>query len=652
MSMNRKQRRAQAAATRHAGQEAAKTLPGAPGTSAAPTEPFAMAAQAAALLARGEKEAAERLLGEACRRFPALPELRNDHAHALVSLGRLEEALAEIGEALRFRPLFPEAWANFGSILLALGRTTEALQALAQAVALRPDLASAHLNYANALAAAGEDERAEHHYREALRRAPDQPSIGFNYGTFLITRNRPAEAIPLLTQAVARAPGEIGMRNNLAIALKNAGRLDEAEAELLKAWQIRPDHPDTLNNLGTLQHARGRLARARAYYEAALAHDPNRAEGWCNLGTTLSQLGELDEAAAALRRALALKPADPRFWRQLTEITRLSTESGELAALRQLSRYLPRFSLEERIEAHFALGKGESDAGHIARAFAHYRAGNALKRAVIRYDERAALAELAAIPERFPASFLDGGGGIADPLPIFIVGMPRSGTTLVEQILASLPGVVGGDELSAWEDALALFPAPHCLDPEGVTALGADYLRRLRALAPEAVRFTNKVPLNFRHLGLIRRALTEARIIHVVRDPVDTCFSCYTKLFTGDLPFTYDLGELGRYYRAYERVMAHWRAVLPATHFLEIRYETLIADFEAEARRLVAFCGLPWDARALAFHETRRAVRTASAAQVRQPLFRSSIGRAHRFAPYLAPLLAALGETGRRAEAA
>lgn len=643
MAMNRKQRRAfngAAGRKRGGGMDAPPPAPSDPRSS---PSPLAWAGEAAARLARGEKAAAERLLAEACARFPDHPGLRNDHAHALVGLGRLEEALAEIAEALRLKPLFPEAWVNFGSILLALGRREEALLALGRGVAMRPDLAAAHLNYANALAAAGEAGRAEHHYREALARAPAQASVCFNYGTFLVTSGRPLEAIPLLARAVELNPGDPGMRNNFAIALKNAGRLEEAEAELLEAWRIHPEHPDTLNNLGTLHHARGRLARARACYAAALAADPNRAEGWCNLGTTLSQLGELGEATEALRRAIALKPLDPRFWRQLAELIRFTPESEDLAALRRLSRHLPAFSPEERIEAHFALGKAESDAGHIARAFAHYRAGNALKRALTPYDEAATLAELESLPQRFSPAFLAGGGGVRDPLPVFIVGMPRSGTTLVEQILASLPGVAGGDELSALEDTLALFPAPETLDEAGINALAADYLRRLRALAPTAERFTNKVPLNFRHLGLIRRAWPEARIIHVVRDAVDTCFSCYTKLFTGNLPFTYELSELGRFYRAYERVMAYWRKVLPPECLLEIRYEALITNLEGEAKRLAAFCGVTWDPAALDFHRTRRVVRTASAAQVRQPLFAHGIGRARAFAPHLGPLFAALG---------
>ncbi|MGH7030610.1 MAG: sulfotransferase family protein [Stellaceae bacterium] len=238
--------------------------------------------------------------------------------------------------------------------------------------------------------------------------------------------------------------------------------------------------------------------------------------------------------------------------------------------------------------------------------------------------------------------------GDASPLPVFIVGMPRSGTTLVEQMLASHPEVHGAGELGEIERAVAALGGP-----DGVPAdiggaelrrLGASYLAKVTALAPGATRITDKMPANFRYAGLIHLALPNARIIHLSRDPVDTCLSCFSILFGGDQPFTYDLGELGRYYRAYQRLMAHWRAVLPAGVMLEVRYEALVGDFEQEARRIVAHCGLRWNAACLDFHNTRRPVHTASSVQVRRPLYRSSVGRWRPAEEVLRPLLDALAE--------
>jgi hypothetical protein len=246
--------------------------------------------------------------------------------------------------------------------------------------------------------------------------------------------------------------------------------------------------------------------------------------------------------------------------------------------------------------------------------------------------------------------------GVGGPsrAPVFIIGMPRSGTTLVEQILASHPQVFGAGEIADFEKAAAglggvVAEALH--SPEAVSLisadqfrrLGASYVERLAAVAPAgAARITNKTPGNFVLAGLIHLALPNARLIHISREPADTCLSCFSSLFVGNLPYAYDLGELGRYYRAYEALMAHWREALPRGVMLDVRYEELVADLEGQARRIVGHCGLEWDARCLDFHQNRRQVRTASAAQVREPIYKSSVGRWRRYEPFLGPLLAEL----------
>jgi hypothetical protein len=289
------------------------------------------------------------------------------------------------------------------------------------------------------------------------------------------------------------------------------------------------------------------------------------------------------------------------------------------------------------------------------RAFRHLLKGNAAKRRLIAYDEAAHFAEMSATAATFTPGLIrvqQGGGDLSDR-PVFIVGMPRSGTTLVEQILASHPAVFSAGEQPEFGRAVrgGYQPGPLPFDSAALTGedlsrLGGRYLSRMNAKVPkQALRFTDKMPANFRFLGLIHLTLPKARIIHVRRDPRDTCFSCYSKLFSGALEFTYDLAELGRYYKAYDALMAHWRAALPEGAMLEVQYETLVEAFEAEARRIVAYCGLDWDARCLEFHKTERPVITASTAQVRQPLFKTSIGRWRRYEQWLGPLQEALGET-------
>ena len=288
----------------------------------------------------------------------------------------------------------------------------------------------------------------------------------------------------------------------------------------------------------------------------------------------------------------------------------------------------------------------------MGRCFRHLSAGAALKRGLVRHDEAATLGDMgraAQVFDRQMAARLEGHG---DDLarPIFIVGMPRSGSTLVEQISSSHAGVSGLGEIGAFgkamrgegAGALAFPERIQFLSPAQVGRIGAAYAKNIGELAPSAGRVVDKMLDNFLYLGLIAAALPKARIIHIRRDPVETCLSCFSKWFAAGYDFSYDLGELGRYYRAHQRLMNHWRAILPAEMLIAVDYEAVVADLEGESRRLAAFCGLEWDPRCLEFHNNQRQVRTASKTQVRQPLFDGSSRRRAVLAPHLAPLLEAL----------
>jgi hypothetical protein len=315
-----------------------------------------------------------------------------------------------------------------------------------------------------------------------------------------------------------------------------------------------------------------------------------------------------------------------------------------------------RLTTDERMQLDFALGKAYADLKDYRRSFDHLRRGAAAKRAQTDYDEAAAMALFDRIEAAFPPERFAAASGRGDPsrTPIFILGMPRSGTTLVEQILASHPDVTGAGELRTASDVfgqvravtgeVAHYPdfVP-ALDAATLKAMGGLYGAELQRLAPGARRITDKMPSNFYFVGLIHMALPNARILHTVRDPLDTCLSCYSKLFAGEQNHTYDLGELGRYHRRYQRLMDHWRGVLPPGRFLDVSYEALVADLEGQTRRILAHCGLDWDERCLSFHETQRPVRTASASQVRRPIYCGSVGRWRAYAEDLAPLIEALG---------
>ena len=334
----------------------------------------------------------------------------------------------------------------------------------------------------------------------------------------------------------------------------------------------------------------------------------------------------------------------------------MRADDPHIAAMEALANSSHPLPPCDRARLHFALGKALEDSGHRERSFHHLIQANAMQRKLAPYDEVATLSGLRSIETALDADFLRRQAGAGDPssAPVFIVGMPRSGTSLVEQILASHDQVFGAGELDDFErETATLRPSPPreslgadlaaLVESGRARELGAGYLARLAALAPGAIKITDKMPSNFRFVGLIHLALPNARVIAVRRNPVDTCLSCFSNLFAGNLSWAYDLAELGRYYLAYESLMAHWRAVLPQRVMIEVRYEDLVVDVEGQSRRLLAHCGLEWDPRCLDFHATPRSVRTASLAQVRQPVHRESIERWRAHEGRLGPLLRELG---------
>jgi hypothetical protein len=309
----------------------------------------------------------------------------------------------------------------------------------------------------------------------------------------------------------------------------------------------------------------------------------------------------------------------------------------------------PQLALREhRVLLHFALGRTLLANQHDARAFHHFGAGNALHRQSFAYDVATDEARADDIVALVDAAFIarHAAAGVRGAAPIFVVGMPRSGTTLIEAILASHPAVHGAGELAFARrtiEAVVEYPGSVArLDDATITQLGANYLAALAPLEHGGRRTVDKMPSNYLYAGLLHLMLPDARIVHCVRDPLDTGLSLYTNLFSGRQDFAYDLVEIARYERAYERVVAHWRAVLPPSAFLDLRYEDIVGDFDATVARLLAFCGLPWSDACRQFHSTPRVVATASRVQVRQPLFTSSVGRAQQLAPYLQPLIEAL----------
>ena len=445
------------------------------------------------------------------------------------------------------------------------------------------------------------------------------------------------------------------IRSNLGHAFAQLGKLDAATAEYRRAVALKPDYAEALCNWGVALSILNRLDAAEARFRQAVAVDPTFASAHHNLAVTLKETGRLREAQRSAQRAIRLAPRNTAYYEHFAGMRRFKAGDRYVRALEGLAADAGAMSAADQIHLHFALAKAHEDTGKFESAFAQLTAGNRLKRQQTDYDEAAMLGRFDRIRKLFTAGFIASrqGSGDPSPLPVFIVGMPRSGTTMIEQILASHPGVFGAGELKTLDYAAgaaieALPGAPPfpemaaAMSGEDFRSLGASYADKLAQLAPGAVRIVDKMPGNFVFAGLIHLALPQATIIHAVRDPLDTCVSGFSILFR-DQPFTYDLAELGRYYRQYRALMAHWRAVLPPHRFIDVQYEELVGDLESVARRIVAHCGLAWDSRCLDFHRTERAVRTASASQVRQPIYRSSVGRWRRYQKFLAPLIDELG---------
>ncbi|CAB3805127.1 hypothetical protein LMG28614_06153 [Paraburkholderia ultramafica] len=483
-----------------------------------------------------------------------------------------------------------------------------------------------------------------------------------------------------LEAARACAPADAVNYERLAATLAALNRFPEAVDRYREAIARDPCNADLHHGLGWTLEQMHRLEQAVQAYREAVRHNPGADGSHNNMGNCLQALGRFDEAHEAYRRAIDGAPRVPLYYRNFVQTKRLAADDPVFASLEQLVGDAASLSPADQAELHFAYGQALSGVGRHDASFEHILKANALHRAGVRYNEADALGLFAHLPELLTSELFAAARGLGDPsaAPIFIVGMPRSGSTLIEQILASHPQVFGAGERTEFGEALVKcmrrasgdplridIEALHGVGAAQLRALGADYLQLMRRALPEIqgdaqnhaqdqgqsdapgeaphyARFTDKYPFNFINVGLIHLALPNARFIHSRRSPLQTCLSIFSRLFH-DVPFSYDLGELGRYYRAYDALMAHWRSALPEGVMIEINYEELVDDLEGNVRRMLAHCGLDWDERCLAFHQTTRQVTTASSEQVRRPLYRTSVRRWQPRQALLEPLFDGLG---------
>ncbi|RVD63077.1 tetratricopeptide repeat-containing sulfotransferase family protein [Mesorhizobium sp. M7A.F.Ca.ET.027.03.2.1] len=530
------------------------------------------------------------------------------------------------------------------------GRRQEAETIYRQVLARQPKHAAAAHFLGLLLHQTGRSEEGLDLIERSVSLQPTNPDFLNNFGTVMRDLGRPAAAIDFFRGAVDLRPDQLAARDNLGSSLKQVGQFEEAE-ELYRGTVARnPFHVRARIGLAeTLQEA-GRLDEALAVFREALAIRPKDADLLHGLGVGLMEKGKLDEAVDLFRQALAINPAMATAWLMLTQVKRQKERDSELGGMEAQHAKAPQDSLA-RMQLSFGLGKANDDLRDYGRAFDYFAEGNAIRRKGINYDQARTRAEFEAMKATFDAGFFEKHrpSSISDDTPIFIVGMPRSGTTLVEQIIASHPQVYGAGELSILKKAVGKqFPAtmPGGF-PWGVSDMGdADfaeagqaYLDMLHARYPNMRHVTDKMPGNFLLVGFIHMMMPKARIIHCARDAAATCLSIYKVHFRGDSHrYGYDLGELADFHNLYTDIMKHWHTVLPGVVH-DVRYEDFVADQEGQTRALIAHLGLPWDDAALSFHETDRPVRTASAAQVRQPMYQGSVDLWKRYGDRLKPLL-------------
>ena len=633
----------------------------------------------------GRLREAESLYGKILARHP-------NHVFAIHSLGLIAAETGNLGPArdlittaLDIEPDWPEAHNNLGNVQRALGDLDAAVESYRRTLAINPDLAGAHNNLGSVQRDSGDLQAAAKSFRRALQLTPDYAEAHNNLG--IVHRNlgdldaareccrralacQPhfAEAHNTLGnvlrdlgdldaalesygRALALKPRFAEAHNNLGIVHRDLGDLDAAIESHRRAVDLRPDYAEAYNNLGNALNDIGRLDEAERSYRRAVELKPDYAEAHNNLGNVFASVGRLDEAERYYRRAVELKPNYAEAYRNLISIRKIEERESVIRSVEKLHGE-PGASPEDRMHFAFGLGKAYDDLGHYAEAFACLSEANRLKRQSFVYDVAWDARLFRRIREVFQETLFErhAKAGRRDDTPIFIIGMIRSGTTLVEQILASHRAVFGAGELhdlstvadSAVRERGLRFPdGLEDLDDAAFNRLADDYLRRLRVRGGRARHVTDKMPSNFCHVGLIRLILPSARIIHVRRNPLDTCLSVFANYFVHDHPYAYDLTELGAYYRHYEALMEHWRHVLPGA-MLELSYEALIEQPEAEIRRLLDSCELPFDPACLNFHETKRPVQTASVSQVRQPLYRKSLERWRNYEAQLKPLQSAL----------
>jgi predicted Zn-dependent protease len=622
---------------------------------ACPGHPIATLVVGMAQRLLGDNAAGLATLEPLARSQPTAAAVHYEYGLALAAAGRGEDALQSLRRTVELNPALPGAWRALADHLSAIGDTAGADAAYARH--LKASTRDPRLLRPAAALCEHDIPLAESLLRAHLREHPTDVAALRMLAEVAARIGRYSDAETLLARCLELAPGFAEARAHYATVLNRQNRPTDALAQVNQLLAVDPGNPNHRNLKANVLVNIGEYEQAIALYEGFLAAYPRQSKVWMSYGHALRTAGRQEDSIRAYRKSLELAPQFGEAWWSLANLKTLRFTPADMAAMRQqLAR--PDAPLEDRLHLQFALGKACEDAREYAISFQHYQQGNDLRRSQVPYSAQETTNFVARARALYTGEFLRqrAAAGCPAPDPIFIVGLPRAGSTLVEQILSShslvegtmelhdmmalarnLDGRGPADETARYPEVLAT------LAPERLRALGEEYLARTRVQRKTgAPFFIDKMPNNFKHTGLILLALPNARIIDARRHPLACCFSAFKQHFARGQNFSYSLEDLGRYYRDYVELMAHFEHVAPGRVF-RIHHEALVQDTEAEVRALLEYCGLPFEEQCLRFYENERAVRTASSEQVRQPIYREGLEHWRHYEPWLGPLRQALG---------
>ena len=579
-----------------------------------------------------------KLLSKSKRSTESDAQAHNNLGTMLQGQGHLTEAEASYLQAIALKPDFAEAHNNLGLALQGQGRLTEAEVSYNRAIALKHDFAEAHNNLGNTLQGLGKLAEAEANYNQAILLKPDDAEAHNNLGSLLEGQGKLAEAEGRYDQAISLKPDYAEAHNNRGLALHRQSRLAEAEASYNQAIALKPDYAEAHNNLGLVLQGINRLPEAEASFNQAISLKPDYPEAHNNLGTMLQGISRLTEAEDRYNQAIALKPDFAEAYRHVAQLKKLDSQDQRFLRMLELYRD-DSITDEQRIHINFGLAKVHEGLKNFEQAFTHYVEGNELRKTSLHYHINQDLELFGKIKSSYSSlksCLLKPEKLHTIARPIFIIGMPRSGTTLVEQIVSSHPIVTGAGELH-YVDFFGSAIATGCSDitHEAVLNFRTRYLEKLKEYSQGNPWITDKMPLNFRYLGLLATAFPEAKFIHVKRRPEAVCWGNFETYFSAtNLGYAWAIDDVVTYFRQYQNLMEFWANALQHRLY-NLDYELLTDNQEPETRKLIDFIGLNWDEKCLSPEENMRNVSTASDLQVRQKVYKGSSDRWRQYEPFL-----------------